>query len=115
MEWHDEYPHKLYASVLLDENNEILNWKVGNYFWREPADTRMTYEDLKKIDKLKTIYKEFVVNNNNEHNRVFYIDSKEWFKKFKISPKHYGAAPYSENDNEDYKEELEEWLMLMED
>lgn len=99
MAWHDEYPHKLYASVLLDENNEILNWKVGNYFWKEPSEAKMTYEDAKKIEKFETAYKEFTVNTDEEHIKVFEVDSKEWFKNFKISPRHYGSAPYGEKSD----------------
>ncbi|MBP1868965.1 hypothetical protein J2Z25_002375 [Clostridium tertium] len=31
--WSDIYPHKIYANVLLNEDNEIINWKTVNYYW----------------------------------------------------------------------------------
>lgn len=98
MSWCDEFPHKLFVSVLLDEEGKILNWKVGNYYWKEPLEAKMRLRDFNKLDKLSVQHKEFTVNNWKEHNKVFSVDSKEWFRQFELAADHIGASPFIEDD-----------------
>lgn len=97
--WSDIYPHNLYASVLLNENGEILNWKIVNYYWESPEAAKMSYEHMKNISKLKVCYKKFTVFNDNEHNEVFESKAISWFKQFPIAKDHIGAPPYSNKKN----------------
>ncbi|MBB6716227.1 hypothetical protein [Clostridium gasigenes] len=95
----DVYPHEVYASVLLDENKEIINWKVSCNYWNEPAESRMTYAMFNKIEKLTTEYMEFQVWNRQEHNEVFTIHAKDWLRNFKISKDYIGCKPYEDEPN----------------
>lgn len=96
--WVDEYPHSLYASVLLDEEEKILNWKVGNYYYKEPEMWKMYYSQFQRAKKFTVQFKEFIVDDSFEHNKVFEIDSKEWFKQFELAKDHIGASPFEEDD-----------------
>lgn len=97
MGWSDEYPHKIYASVLLDEEGKIINWRTGNYYWKEPCEAKMRLRDYNKIDKLTVKHAEFTVNNDSEHNKAFEVNAIEFYKKFKVAKDHIGTTPFEED------------------
>lgn len=94
MAWLDEYPHSIYANVLLNEEGKIINWRTGNYYWKEPGEAKMRLRDFNKLDKLSVQHTEFIVNNSKEHNEAFETKAVEWFKQFEIADDHIGSAPY---------------------
>jgi hypothetical protein len=95
--WVDEFPHTLYASVLLDEEGKILNWKIGNYYYKEPEMWKMYLKQFKRIGEFTVKFKEFTVNNIYEHNSVFTTNAVEWFKQFELAADHIGASPFDED------------------
>lgn len=98
MSWIDEYPHKIYASALLDEEGKILNWRIGNWYYKEPEMWKMYYKQFQRVKGFRVESKEFVVNNDYEHNKTFEVDAKEWFKQFELAADHVGASPFEEDD-----------------
>jgi len=87
MGWLETYPHSVFASVILVDN-KIMLWKVGEY----------TLHSGYRIDLSKCSYeeKEFVVNNDDEHNDVFEKLSKDWFRQWKMHEKHQGGTPFDD-------------------
>jgi hypothetical protein len=98
MSWDEKYPHSIYANVLLDEEGKILNWKTVNYCWREPAEVKMYYKQVQRIDKFTVQHKEFIVNNDYEHNKVFEVDAVEFYKQFELAKDHIGTSPFEKDD-----------------
>ncbi|GAA4879488.1 hypothetical protein GCM10023310_69570 [Paenibacillus vulneris] len=92
--WIDEYPHELHANVLLLDN-KIECWKVGD---TKADEGYWPFKSRWKVDRMKTINmgsydvmglgdykvetKTWTVNNRQEHNDVFTLHSKEWFKQW---------------------------------
>lgn len=76
--WLETYPHKIYASVLLLDN-ELIDYKVGEHYWESPHQVtlrgQISYNDLLKC---KTKYTFWEVYNQEEHNKVFSILAEEW-------------------------------------
>lgn len=94
-DWTDQYPHYVNASVLLLDG-EIYNWKIGNQRWENPSMVKMRFSDMHMIKEGRFTVKNkyFLVNNDKEHNDVFNIHARKWFKNWKISKKHIGAKCY---------------------
>lgn len=65
--WVETYPHKIYASVLL-LNNELVDYKIGERYWESPFEVtlrgQISYDDLLKC---KTKYTFWEVNTEKEH------------------------------------------------
>jgi hypothetical protein len=89
----DEYPHKIYASVLLFDN-KIVMWKVGPGYWSQPGVVSVKSKLPGHILEGETDYTSFTVTNDYEHERVFNFDSKLWFKNWDIHEEHAGVKPY---------------------
>jgi hypothetical protein len=98
MSWDEAYPHSVYASVLLNEEGKILNWRIGSYYWKQPIEAKMRFRDYAKISLLTVRYKEFIVNNDYEHDKAFEVDAIEFFKQFELAEDHIGASPFEEDD-----------------
>ncbi|MFE4571377.1 hypothetical protein [Paenibacillus chitinolyticus] len=92
MNWLDEYPHEVYASVLLLDG-KIYNWKVGNYFWSHPMEAKIRMSDFDKFDRMEVKHTSFTVNNDFEHNLAFSLNAKQWYRQWEISEEHVGSAP----------------------
>jgi hypothetical protein len=78
--WYEQWPHMVYASVLLLDG-KIENWKVGGSKKDEP----MAWTIFWKMDRLtdyKAISKGFEVNTPDEHAKVFDELAPEWFKQW---------------------------------
>jgi hypothetical protein len=91
MAWHDEYPHSLFASVLLLDN-KIENWKVVNYPKKTLSFTH--YWNLDRLNDYVSFNKEWIVNNDKEHNQVFEELAPEWFKQWELADNYMWAKPY---------------------
>lgn len=94
MNWVDEYPHELYANVLLLDN-KIECWKTGNTkaeeaYWPFKAHwkpNRMTTTDNHgyvqvALGDYAVASKSWTVNNVQEHRDVFEIHSKVWYRQW---------------------------------
>jgi hypothetical protein len=88
-----EYPHKVYASVLLFDN-KIVMWKVGSSYWSQPGVVSVKGRLPGHILEGRTVWKEFEVKDNYENNMVFQWHSKQWFKNWEIHEKHAGVPAY---------------------
>lgn len=93
--WTDKYPHTVTASVLLLDG-KIYNWKIGNQIWKHPSMVKMRLEDMKYLDegRFTVENKSFTVQNPDEHEKVFTVLAREWFKNWEISEHFYGEKPY---------------------
>jgi hypothetical protein len=92
MAWFEEYPHKVYASVLLLDN-KIENWKVGGHPKRDPGE----FSGFWKRDRLSDYsseYTEFIVNNEDEHRKAFEELAPEWFKQWEHANDYRLAKAY---------------------
>lgn len=78
--WHEQYPHMVYASVLLLDG-KIENWKIGGYRKDVPLEWT-NYWKMDRIDDYCCFSKAFEVNTPEEHNRVFNELGHEWFKQW---------------------------------
>lgn len=94
MGWFDEYPHTLYASVLLNPSNKIENWKVGNRKWNHVFDMTWMFPLPDNIDLYKVETTSWEVNNSEEHEKVFTTLAKEWFKQWEYEENKMGFDPY---------------------
>jgi hypothetical protein len=91
MHWSEEYPHKLYASVLLLDN-KIENWKVSD----RPKEV-LGFTHCWNWDRLNDYtgdIKEFEVNNGEEHEKVFTTLAPEWFKQWEHADDYKGFRAY---------------------
>ncbi|MFX1570628.1 MAG: hypothetical protein ACFFCV_20000 [Promethearchaeota archaeon] len=81
MNWVDNYPHMIYANVLLLDG-KIIDYKIGNKSWESPYDItirgQISFDNLGKCIVKNTSWK---VNNQNEHNSIFNNEAKEWIEK----------------------------------
>lgn len=82
--WLETYPHIIIASAIVDENNVLYEWKVGE----------RSYDDYFIHEGYSVKLKMWTVNNNVEHEKVFNSLSKQWFKNFKIAENFKGCMPY---------------------
>jgi len=94
MNWLDTYPHELHANALLLDN-KIECWKTGSTlaeegYWpfkanwkvsRTKVDREHGY-DVWNIGDYTVESKTWIVNNDQEHNDVFDIHSKEWYQQW---------------------------------
>ena len=73
-------------------NNKIENWNVGNCpkQWCDFTG----YWKIDKINDYTGKYKEFIVNDHEEHQRVFKIDAPEWFKQWEHADDYSGFRAY---------------------
>ena len=87
MGWSETYPHSIFVSVILVDN-KIADWKIGQH----------TLSTGCLIDTTKCDYKEkeFVVNSNKEHNKVFEKDSIDWLRQWKVHEKYRGHSPFDD-------------------
>lgn len=92
MAWYDEYPHSVYASVLLLDG-KIESWEIGNPPKKSPYDFS-AYWKRNRLNDYTSQYTEFVVNNDLEHNEAFEILAREWFKQWPIAEDFKGSKPY---------------------
>lgn|GEM_PF-2323813 len=97
MAWHDEYPHKVYASVLLLDG-KIENWKIGGSPKKHAGDWSNFWK-LDRINDYTVQFTEFVVNNDKEHNEAFEKLAPEWLKQWLIADDFVGSRPYREKKN----------------
>ncbi|XEC97028.1 hypothetical protein AB6A23_11085 [Paenibacillus tarimensis] len=94
----NEYPYKLYASVLLLDG-KIESWKVVNYPKEAPSDFKAYW----KLDRLKDYTaetKSWTVNNLEEHNDVFQRLAPEWFTQWRHADDYRGWHAYGEEERE---------------
>ena len=94
MAWHDEYPHSVFASVLLLDG-KIESWKIGNPAKKSPMDFSAFWK-LDRLEDYTSEFKEFVVNNSEEHEEVFHFLGHEWFRQWPIAENFHGSKPYLE-------------------
>lgn len=92
--WSDIYPHNIYASVLLLDN-KIYNYKIGARYWETIFDMTWRFP-IHSIDtsKLTVKHEKFEVHNDKEHEEVFNILAREWFRKWEIHKDYKGSKPY---------------------
>ena len=96
MAWHDEYPHSIFASVLLLDN-KIEGWKVGNRRWESPVEAKALW----KMDRLKDYQVQSMgwdVYSIEAHNEVFSVHSKNFFKQWEIADDFRLTPPYEEEE-----------------
>lgn len=90
MAWHDEYPHKVCASVLLLDG-KVECWKIGY-----PAKTEIhNWSTYWKMDRLKdyTIQtKCFKVRNPQEHHLAFVERGPNWLDQFEYAEDYRGGG-----------------------
>lgn len=91
--WVDAYPHKVFASVLLLDG-KIYGWKIGDRYWDSPYEVRMKINDFDKLDRMRAEHTYWIVYNSKEHNDVYEIHAKEWFKQWEIHEDLPGFKPY---------------------
>lgn len=93
--WVDTYPHTVTASVLLLDG-KIYNWKIGNQNWKDPGKASMRVADMHYVNegRFTVENKYFEVHNRKEHDEVFDILAKQWFRNWEISEIHYGQKSY---------------------
>ena len=97
MAWHDKWPHKVYASVLLLDG-KIETWKTGNPPKKEP----MEFSNYWKLDRMKDYTCEYVgfeVNNDQEHDDAFRKLAPEWFRQWELAVDFHGSPPYSMDED----------------
>lgn len=79
--WLETYPHKVFASVLI-LNNEVVDYKIGEHCWNDVKEVtlrgQISLEDLFKSKILNTSWK---VNSREEHNMVFKKIAREWINE----------------------------------
>jgi hypothetical protein len=91
MAWHDEYPHSIFASVLLLDG-KIENWKVGGHI--KGVSDFSGFWKMDRLNDYKAEHKEFIANTSEEHNRIFSVDSAEWFRQWQVAEDYKGFIPY---------------------
>lgn len=98
-EWSNfnEYPHKVFASVLLLDG-KIYDWKIKNTHWEDPNEITMRISDFDKIPRMEVKWTSFTVNNDEEHNRAFEEDAREWYKQWEVSEHVLYCSPYGEDE-----------------
>ena len=91
----NEYPHRIFASVVLLDG-KIISWKVVNYRWTKENIGRYNHPYLvyANYTKIKIRTKSFIANNTDQHNKIFQHTVKKFFKQFKIHEKFDGIKPY---------------------
>lgn len=94
MAWHNEWPHKVYASVLLLDG-KIEGWKTGNPPKKEPGEFK-AYWKRDRLNDYTAEYVGFEVNNDKEHNDAFEKLAPEWFRQWELAEDLHGAPPYSD-------------------
>ena len=92
MHWSDEYPHDIWASVLLNKKREILDWKVSYY------RTEMGLWNIKNNhaydNQHSTEHAVFSCKDDKEHELAFNDWSQGFFKGYKIADGFKGSHPY---------------------
>lgn len=82
LHWAYTYPHKVYCSVLLLDG-KIVDYKIGERYWSTPFQITLRGQiTLEELEKAKTEYTYWEVNNDKEHQQVFNKLAKEWLKQF---------------------------------
>ncbi len=94
-DWLKKYPHNIYASVVLLDK-KIINWKVAKYAWNGVNWMRSKQPQIASSDHgaIEVISVCFVANNREEHEEIFSVDAKEFFKQFLIHPRFDLQSPY---------------------
>lgn len=92
MGWLEEYPHNVYASVLLLDN-KIMNYKIGNRAWKHPFDMTWRFPLPDNIDEYSVQSNCWEVNNSEEHNEAFNM-GREWMKQWEVHEDYKGFDPY---------------------
>lgn len=96
MAWHDEYPHFVYANVLLFDG-KIYSWKVGSTQWQAPEQVTMHVRNFDKMDRMEVKTIAFAVNNTEEHNDAFDTKARKWYSQWEDHEEILGCSPnYSE-------------------
>lgn len=90
--WSDQYPHDLYASVLLLDG-KIESWKVVNYPKRSPGEFQAIWK-RGRLNDYTTENMKWVVSNNKEHNDVFSVHAPEWFRQWPHAEDYVGFPAY---------------------
>lgn len=98
MAWHDEWPHKVYASVLLLDG-KIEDWKTGNPPKKEPGEFRAHWKRDRMSD-YTVEYVGFEVNNDQEHDDAFRKLAPQWFRQWELAEDLHGSPPYSDRADE---------------
>ena len=82
MAWHDEYPHSVWASVLLLDN-KIENWKIGGH--KRDVGTWTHYWKRDRLGDYIVVNKEFTANNQEDHERIFERDGKDFINNWEYA------------------------------
>lgn len=93
MAWHDEWPHKACASVLLLDG-KIEGWKTGYPPKKEPGEFK-AYWKRDRMNDYTVEYTCFEVNNDKEHDDAFRKLAPEWFRQWELAEDLHGSPPYS--------------------
>lgn len=96
IDWINNYPHAIYASAFL-KDSKIFCWQIGEEKWDYPLEVtriiELPYnEENHKNETIKC--KSWMVNNDDEHIKIFNILAPEWFKQWEIHEELYGKTPY---------------------
>lgn len=72
----------------------IINYYIGQHFWRTPLEATLIVRKPINFEKLKTEYTLWTVYNSEEHNKAFKVYAREWFKQWEVHEDFIGASPY---------------------
>lgn len=97
--WADTWPHVVVASVIL-KDNKIIFWKIGESSLKNSFSIEALIKDHPRYSYQE---KKWTVNNDDEHNDIFYKYSREWFKQWEVHEDHVGCSPFEYDDFEKLK------------
>lgn len=95
--WSDTWPHVIVASVIL-KNNKIKLWKVGENRLKDKYNIEAL---IKEYSEYSYQEKEWTVQNDLGHNKVFGEHSKIWFRQWELHEDYKGCSPFEEDDFQD--------------
>lgn len=94
--WINKSPHTIVSSVIL-KNNKITQWKTGQFSLKD----RVNIERLIKLNPEYSYFEnKWVSNNDLEHEKIFDVYSKEWFKKWELVENYHGISPFEDECSE---------------
>lgn len=93
--------YNLYANALLSDG-KILFWWTGRDkcksvydFYKDFYYADIDVEEYEKEHNLSLVYKEFEVYTDNDNEKIFNIDSVEFYRQYELSPDFKGEKPYN--------------------
>lgn len=96
--WSEVYPHSIFASVLLLDG-KIESWKVVDYPKQTPGEFK-SYWKLERFKDYTCESKEFICNNDEEHNLAFMKWAPNWFKQWPLADDYRGMEPYEAEEEQ---------------